>query len=270
LNWSTKYTYDADGNLIEEKNVLTTETKKYYYSSENRMIKYEHYPTDVLPADITTTYKHGDWEWTIAETKTYDVFGNTINQTGNSAGNLGFQSKYFDNESGMYYYYNRYYKPDLGRFLNEDPIGLNGGLNMFAFVNNNPINYTDPYGLEKVRRYIGRIVEIIIKCNIDIGNVKKAKILMSKFKSNEKVKSNLVECESWLFYIKNEIDKSVKIIKGRSKFKNLFIELIWDTETKFRDGMILKSVDHYSAIDNFEKCIEHGTVRIISTLNQKK
>jgi len=128
--------------------------------------------------------------------------------------------------------------------------------------------------LEKTNKWLGyelgRIVEIIIKCNIDIGNVKKAKILMSKFKSNEKVKSNLVECESWLFYIKNEIDKSVKIIKGRSKFKNLFIELIWDTETKFRDGMILKSVDHYSAIDNFEKCIEHGTVENYFYIESKK
>jgi len=74
------------------------------------------------------------------------VFGNKISQTGNSSGNLGFQSKYFDTESGMYYYYNRYYKPDLGRFLNEDPISLNGGLNLYEFVGNNSINFIDPYG----------------------------------------------------------------------------------------------------------------------------
>ncbi|MEN8154350.1 MAG: RHS repeat-associated core domain-containing protein, partial [Acidobacteriota bacterium] len=55
-----------------------------------------------------------------------DVFGNVVSQTGNSTGNLGFQSKYFDEETGMNYYYHRYYKPDLGRFLNEDPIGLSG------------------------------------------------------------------------------------------------------------------------------------------------
>jgi len=52
------YTYDGDGNLIEEKNVITTETKKYYYNSENRLIKFEHYPTDVLAADIIATYKY--------------------------------------------------------------------------------------------------------------------------------------------------------------------------------------------------------------------
>ena len=43
----------------------------------------------------------------------------------------------------MYYYY----KPDLGRFLNEDPIGLSCSKNLFNFVNNNPINGIDPMGL---------------------------------------------------------------------------------------------------------------------------
>lgn len=60
---------------------------------------------------------------------------------------LGFQSKYFDQETGLYYFYNRYYSPTIGRFINEDPIGLVGGLNLYRFLSNNPVNYIDLLGL---------------------------------------------------------------------------------------------------------------------------
>ena len=225
------YTYDANGNMIEEKNLATTETKKFYYNSENRMIKFEHYPTDLEPADIIAEYKYDIygrrlqknvngtitnffWEGdnmsfelnennqpirryiyengkddvmahveysevsdpeylsyehkgcysyikdqvgTITKvykhetkqminTRTYDTFGNLINQTGSSSGNLGFQSKYYDQESGLHYYYHRYYYPSIGRFINEDPIGFKGGPNLLKSFDNNPINFIDPYG----------------------------------------------------------------------------------------------------------------------------
>ncbi len=60
---------------------------------------------------------------------------------------ITFQSKYYDTESGLYYYYHRYYDPKSGRFITEDPIGIAGGLNLYRFVNNNPVNYVDPRGL---------------------------------------------------------------------------------------------------------------------------
>jgi hypothetical protein len=41
----------------------------------------------------------------------------------------------------------RYYDPDVGRFISKDPIGILGGLNMFTYVQNNPINWIDPFGL---------------------------------------------------------------------------------------------------------------------------
>lgn len=94
---------------------------------------------------ITKVYKHETKQ--MVNTCTYDVFGNVINQTGSSSGNLGFQSKYFDQESGLNYYYHRYYYPSIGRFINEDPIGFVGGLNLFLITINNPLNYIDKFGL---------------------------------------------------------------------------------------------------------------------------
>jgi RHS repeat-associated protein len=57
-----------------------------------------------------------------------------------------FQGQRYDEESGLYYFKNRYYDPETGRFITRDPSGMVDGPNLYAFVNNNPINYVDPLG----------------------------------------------------------------------------------------------------------------------------
>ena len=49
--------------------------------------------------------------------------------------------------SGLEYRRNRQYDPASGRFTQEDPIGLAGGLNLYGFANGDPVNFSDPFGL---------------------------------------------------------------------------------------------------------------------------
>jgi RHS repeat-associated protein len=70
---------------------------------------------------------------------------------GKSAGSgpFGFTGQRVDAETnGLYYYRARQYSPAWGRFLQPDPIGYAGGNNLYAYVNNNPLNRLDPFGLE--------------------------------------------------------------------------------------------------------------------------
>ncbi|CAN7656590.1 RHS repeat-associated core domain-containing protein [Bosea sp. LjRoot9] len=67
-------------------------------------------------------------------------------QSAASTGSFRYTGQRIDPETGLYYYRARMYAPALGRFLQPDPIGTQGGLNLYAYVGNDPLNATDPSG----------------------------------------------------------------------------------------------------------------------------
>jgi RHS repeat-associated protein len=75
----------------------------------------------------------------------YDSFGNAAIAVSAIENNLRFAGQYFDAESGLHYNLHRYYDPKTGRYLQTDPFGE--GLNLYAYVFNNPTRFIDPLGL---------------------------------------------------------------------------------------------------------------------------
>jgi RHS repeat-associated protein len=81
---------------------------------------------------------------TLLSVNTYDEYG--IPRSTN-AGRFQYTGQTWLPELGMYYYKSRIYSPTLGRFLQTDPVGYGAGMNRYAYVGENPVNFTDPLGL---------------------------------------------------------------------------------------------------------------------------
>jgi len=99
--------------------------------------------SDFLGTPRQLTDQNQDTVWQAS----YEPFGKAHVNTAAFDFNLRFPGQYLDTETETHYNYYRDYDPATGRYVTSDPIGLRGGLNTYAYVNNNPLSQTDPLGL---------------------------------------------------------------------------------------------------------------------------
>jgi RHS repeat-associated protein len=78
----------------------------------------------------------------------YDPFGRTVKLQGTAAADFQYAGYYEHEPSGLNLAVYRLYSPNLGRWLNRDPNEEVGGINLFGYVNNQPIEEIDPFGLQ--------------------------------------------------------------------------------------------------------------------------
>ena len=111
-----------------------------------------HYHLDHLGTPQEISNHQGEIVWAVS----YKAYGNlALAYQQQVENNLRFQGQYFDSESGLHYNRFRYYDPEAGRFVNQDPIGLLGGVNNYLYVPS-PISWVDPFGLNSVVTGAGR------------------------------------------------------------------------------------------------------------------
>src|SRR5262249_15828499 len=85
----------------------------------------------------------------------YDSFGNIIAQTNPAAGDrFTFTGREWDPVLALYYYRARFYDPQLGRFISQDPMGFSAGdVNLYRYVGNDPLNLMDPSGNDAITEW---------------------------------------------------------------------------------------------------------------------
>jgi RHS repeat-associated protein len=184
VNLDIDFTYDVLGNRIMEvrDNGETETTRAFLYDREDVVVEfsdddftevekvYVHGPgiDEVLAVnipdgeDIQTDHLFHDGLGSVtcyyeesAHWLDYKAFGQENTQS-YSGIDFRYTGREFvsesDNDTELYYYRARYFRPDLGRFISKDPLGMIDGTNMFIYVQNNPVMWMDPGG------------ENIIKC----------------------------------------------------------------------------------------------------------
>jgi RHS repeat-associated protein len=170
---TTNYIYNALGQLIEKSGNGGTTLLVYdeaghllgEYSSAGALIQETIWMGDLPVATLRPSgstvaiyYVHADhlgsarkitrpsdnalmWRWDP------DTYGSVAPTASGLTYNLRFPGQYALTETGLYYNYFRTYDPQMGRYLESDPIGLRGGINTYAYVGGNPVSREDPLGL---------------------------------------------------------------------------------------------------------------------------
>jgi RHS repeat-associated protein len=86
------------------------------------------------------------WRWDSDPFGTDSADKDPDNDTNGFVYHLRFPGQYFDEETGLHYNYFRDYDPVTGRYVENDPTGVDGGLNTYAYANLDPLKYADPTG----------------------------------------------------------------------------------------------------------------------------
>jgi RHS repeat-associated protein len=147
--------YDHSGALITRDNT-TAGTKADYLSVGGQTFVRVTNGVATYPINdhLGTAYMVAAQNGTVSASNTYNYnpWGEAI--AGSGAGHLSEQgfTGHIEDPSGLTYMQARYYDPAIGRFLEADPIGYKGGLNLYAYVANSPANASDPDGTEIVVR----------------------------------------------------------------------------------------------------------------------
>ncbi len=192
LHWVARYEYDALGRRVIKREYdsgdgTLIKTTRFVYDGSRVIEEYE--LNESGEQSLKTSYVHGevvdemvvryehdgehvqeffylsdrsmnvqmliDGVGEVVERYSYNAFGlRTVLQSSALVNNdFGFSGRRLDEETGLMYYRARYYSAEMGRFMSRDPLGYVDGLNMYAYVGNNPLNFVDPSGM--IARDIG-------------------------------------------------------------------------------------------------------------------
>ena len=145
----------------EERDASSSVTKRFYAQGEQVSGVSYFYSKDHLGSIRELT----DGTGAIRARYDYDPFGRVTKVAGDIDADFGFTGDYFHKASGLSLTLYRAYDPNLGRWLAHDPIGENGGLNLYGYCANDPINAVDHDG-----RFLNFVAGFVVGAGIDAAS----------------------------------------------------------------------------------------------------
>lgn len=160
------YVYEGSGHRVQK--ISSKGTTNYFYDANSVIVE-----TDIN-GNVLKSYNPGisfkdqqgnkffylhngkgdvsglmDAKQELISNYTYDAFGKTYGdiKDANNYRYVGLSDVFSDDDIGLQYMWHRWYDPSTGRFISRDPLGIKGGLNLYKYAQNNPINCNDISGL---------------------------------------------------------------------------------------------------------------------------
>jgi RHS repeat-associated protein len=148
VNGTTRFLYDG-ADVVRDLDASNVTISEYLYglAVDNKLRQITGASASYFIADhLGSTRALADATGSITSSIAYDSFGNVA--AGSVPTRYTYTGREFDSDTGQMHYRAREYNLNGGRFLSEDPIGLGGGINLYAYVGNNPIRFLDPSGTQ--------------------------------------------------------------------------------------------------------------------------
>ncbi|WP_447894333.1 RHS repeat-associated core domain-containing protein [Vreelandella sp. GE22] len=161
---TTHYGWDGD-RIVREESESQHSTIVYEPGSFVPMLRIDDteqgpqlsaFVTDAIGTPMQLVAANGETQWQGQP----DDWAAVKNIRGNTAQPIRFQGQWQDEESGLYYNRHRYYDPQQGRYVSQDPIGLNGGTNLYGYVIN-PTGIIDPLGFSSIASNCNDLINTI-------------------------------------------------------------------------------------------------------------
>ena len=147
MSTTTNFLYDGPNPVQEQNgsgvtaNLLTGGIDERFQRTDSTGTY--SYLADALRSTMALTNSTGAEQTTYS----YSPYG-ALSATGSNSNDYGYTGREADG-LGIDYFRARYYNPNIGRFLSEDPKGFRAGMNFYAYVDDSPLNFTDPSGQDK-------------------------------------------------------------------------------------------------------------------------
>ncbi|HTB80609.1 MAG TPA: RHS repeat-associated core domain-containing protein [Opitutaceae bacterium] len=138
-----RFVWCGGAQPCEERDASNNVTKRFYAQGEQIGGTNYYFTRDHLGSVREMTDSTG----AIRARYDYDPYGRRTLVSGTDLADFGFDGMYYHQASGLFFTLDRAYDPSLGRWTTRDPAGENGGINLYDFVGNDPINAVDPLGL---------------------------------------------------------------------------------------------------------------------------
>jgi RHS repeat-associated protein len=213
--------YDGTGRAIEETvwlgnlpiAVLVPGKTPYYIAPDQLG----------APHQIASATRATVWHWD------HDPFGNGA-PAGSLAYNPRFPGQYFDSETGLHYNGFRDYDPSTGRYIQSDPIGLNGGVNTYFYANVDPLRTIDPDGMDAWTNFESQFIGL---ANLTTGVVDASTFELTVFLHKGLGKNDFVDPCSFYYRFGHGLGVAVGYGKLAKAYWDLrFLPMLWLVKIK--------------------------------------